>query len=74
MSPIRKLLLALGVVAVPTAVAFAATSKSGDCNTKSRCCEKSAPCCQKEAQKQIVCPITGQTIAEDECPLCKGQK
>jgi hypothetical protein len=75
MFPIRKLLIALGFVAVPTAVALAATAGAGDCcRPKSACCTDSAPCCKQVEAKQIVCPLTGETIAEDECPLCKGQK
>jgi hypothetical protein len=74
MSRIRKLLVTLGVLAVP-AVAFAMTTGSSDCcNPKSACCTDAAACCKQEAAKEIVCPLTGETIAEDECPLCKGQK
>jgi hypothetical protein len=74
MSCIRKLLVTLGVLAVP-AVAFAVTTGPNDCcNRKSACCTDAAACCKQDAAKGIVCPLTGETIAENECPLCKGQK
>lgn len=76
MSKIRKLLVAVGILAIP-AVAFAAANGSSGscCEPKSPCCQPKAACCdQAAAEKQIVCPITGDTINESECPLCKGKK
>jgi uncharacterized protein (DUF779 family) len=76
MSKFRKLLVAAGILAIP-AVAFAAvTGSSGSCcGAKSPCCEPKAACCEQAVgDKQITCPITGETINESECPLCKGQK
>lgn len=75
MSKIRKILIAVGVLGIP-AVALAAASRSSgsSCDPKSACCEPKSACCeQATSEKQIVCPITSETINESECPLCKGK-
>ena len=76
MSKFHKLLVVLGVVAIP-AVALAAASRS-----TGSCCDPQSPCCERKAASneqaavdtEIVCPLTGATIRESACPLCQKQK
>lgn len=76
MSKFRKLLIAVGILAVP-AVAYAASAASAGscCAPKGQYCRPTAACSEASAsENQIVCPINGETIPESECPLCKGAK
>lgn len=72
MSRFRKILLGLGVLAAVPAVAYA-TNRASDAKC-GRCCGKQPAATSAAKGHTITCPITGQTINDDECPLCKGQK
>jgi len=77
MSKTRILFATLGLaaaVAIPTiALASGSSGSRPCCEANAKCCTPKSACCDK-ADKIITCPVTGETIKESECPLCKGHK